>query len=206
MTTRTPSRLAALVALTAFALLAMPLALAGETPQRIAWLPDSVGAFLPEIEAAAARHGVDPRLVAVVVLVESGGNPKARSPLGASGLMQVMPKTAERIAEARGLPAPDQAALFDPATSLDLGTWFLARQLERFGAGKSEDEAVFLAATAYNAGPGLLRRHLAGEAELSSENLRYRELVAALWRERDALRSATFEKLSAARKSRGANL
>lgn len=64
----------------------------------IAWLPETVARWQPDIVAAAAAHGIDPKLAAIVMLVESGGDPTALSPSGARGLMQVMPGTGADIA------------------------------------------------------------------------------------------------------------
>lgn len=145
----------------------------------IAWLPDSVTDFEPEIVAAAKRHGVDPDLVAIVVLIESRGQPTVRSPMGARGLMQVMPKTAENIAAERGISDHREERLDDPAYNLDLGAWYLAQQLATF-------EDIETAAAAYNAGPKRVHEAMRGDAELSEETERYRELVRTLWSERDA--------------------
>lgn len=169
-------------------------AVAGQDSLSIAWLPESVRAFEAQIVAAATRHGVDPNLVAIVVLVESRGRSDAQSPIGARGLMQVMPATAAQVATRRGLPEPSAEDLDDPAYNLDVGTWFLAEQLASFGQGRPADEAVRRAAAAYNGGPGRLRDVLAGEAELSEETQQYRDLVAALWTERALETSPTLAK------------
>lgn len=170
-------------------ILATPSAAESNHGLSIAWLPERVVDFEPEIVAAAQRHGVDPNLVAIFVLAESGGDPQARSPMGARGLMQVMPTTAARIADQRGLPDHTEDKLDDPAYNLDLGTWFLARQLEEFGTDQPDDEAIALAAAAYNAGPDRLRQSLQGTAELSDETQRYRSIVATLWSERSRAES-----------------
>jgi soluble lytic murein transglycosylase-like protein len=152
----------------------------------LAGVPERVAMHAPAIVEAAERHGVDPSLVAIIVQVESGWDPRARSPIGARGLMQVMPQTAARIAAERGLDGHTEARLDEPTYNLDLGTWYLARQLETFGPGLPEDAAVSLAAAAYNAGPERLQAALAGEAELGEETRLYRARVEALWAARNA--------------------
>jgi soluble lytic murein transglycosylase-like protein len=96
------------------------------------------------IEAAALRHGVDPRLVDAVVLIESAGDPGAVSPKGAMGLMQLMP------ARAASLGVRDA---FDPAENLDAGVRHLRELLDRYRGNLS------LALAAYNAGAEAVRRH-----------------------------------------------
>ncbi len=156
----------------------------------VSWMPSAVQAHASTIEAAALRHGVDPDLLAIVVLLESGGDPRARSPRGARGLMQIMPSTGERIASERGLADHAEVRLDDPAYNLDFGAWTLARGLERWGS-------VELAAAAYNGGDRAVEAWLAGGAELSEETQRYKSMVAALWRERGDARSASLEDLRA---------
>jgi len=157
----------------------------------IRWMPETVGAHEDAIVGAAARHNVDPALVAIVVLLESRGNPKAKSPTGARGLMQLMPKTAEAIVSQRGLTDHAVRRLDEPAYNLDLGAWYLAQQLERFGKlVDTEAEAVAWAAAAYNGGPSAAAAALRGEAELSEETTRYQAMTRTLWAERRAATSS----------------
>lgn len=73
---------------------------------------------------AARRRGLDPRLVKAVIAAESEFNPDARSFLGARGLMQLLPPTAEEM----GVPA---AELADPARNVEAGTAYLEHLFAR---------------------------------------------------------------------------
>lgn len=159
------------------------------------WMPESVERWNDELQQAARRHNVDPALLSIVTLLESRGNPQAVSARGAVGLMQIMPETARKIAEARGIRNFDVAELRDPATNLDFGAWFLSRQLATFGDGELTDESVRQAAAAYNGGPYRLRRHLEHGEPLSAETERYSGLVFELWSERGDDESETLMRL-----------
>jgi cell wall-associated NlpC family hydrolase len=91
---------------------------------------------------AAARTGVPANLLAGVARVESSFRPDAVSPVGAQGLMQLMPGTAQSL----GVTDP-----FDPAQSVDGAARLLRALLDQFGS-------VPLALAAYNAGAGAVRR------------------------------------------------
>jgi soluble lytic murein transglycosylase-like protein len=91
------------------------------------------------IEDAAHRWHVDPHLVATVMHMESGGNPHARSGVGAMGLMQLMPATARQF----GVTNP-----YDPAQSIEGGAHMLSGLMTRYHGNTRN------ALAAYNAGPG----------------------------------------------------
>lgn len=98
--------------------------------------------FADAIAAAADRHGLDPKLLHALVVVESAYRPDAVSHAGAGGLTQLMPATAAELG------VGDR---FDPVENLSGGADYLARQVLRFGD-------LRLALAAYNAGPGRVAR------------------------------------------------
>ncbi|MCX7824773.1 MAG: lytic transglycosylase domain-containing protein [Verrucomicrobiae bacterium] len=107
--------------------------------------------FDDEILAVAQKHGLSPFLVKAVVWRESRFDPNARGRKGEIGLMQIMPATAHEWAKAHGVAGFDpQQALFIPATTLDIGCWYLRRALDRW-AGSTSDPVPFALAE-YNAG------------------------------------------------------
>lgn len=165
----------------------------------IPWLPPSVRHWSDLLAEAARTHGVAADLLAIVTLVESGGHPSARSHVGATGLMQVMPATAGDIARQRGLGAFDPGRLHDPATAIDFGAWYLAQQLKSFGQADDPDwsRSVTMAAAAYNGGPGAAIR-FRRDGVLPSETRHYIDWVGGMWRERAAPESPTYERWMAA--------
>jgi soluble lytic murein transglycosylase len=104
-----------------------------------------------EVAAAAERAGLDPFFVAAVVREESNYYPRAVSRAGARGLMQLMPATAQPMAEVRGLSFRGGELLDEPGANIQLGTSFLAAMLKEFGDPR-------LALAAYNAGPRRARQ------------------------------------------------
>jgi len=105
-------------------------------------LPDLNQPFTEAIAEAAARHGLDVKLLHALVLTESAYRPNAVSHAGAAGLTQLMPATALELG------VRDR---FDPVENLMGGADYLARQIVRFGD-------LRLALAAYNAGPGRVAR------------------------------------------------
>jgi hypothetical protein len=90
------------------------------------------------INAVSSRHHLDPDLINSVIHAESGFNPRAVSPKGAQGLMQLMPQTASRLGVVNS---------FDPGDNLEGGTRYLRELLERYNFD------LIKALAAYNAGP-----------------------------------------------------
>jgi len=93
---------------------------------------------------AANRYVVDPALVKAIIMAESGYDPQAVSSQGATGLMQLMPRTAE------ALGVED---VFSPEHNVDAGVRYLKQLLEEF------NDDIKLALAAYNAGSSTVKRH-----------------------------------------------
>lgn len=107
------------------------------------------------IAKQAAEYELDPYLVAAVIHVESRGNPDAESPKGAVGLMQIMPKTGEWVAE-KMKRSFDVLQLTDPEINIEMGCWYL-----NFLNGLFPVQDTALAA--YNAGQGNVSKWLKDE-------------------------------------------
>lgn len=158
----------------------------------ISWLPKTVDHWRDGLERLGASNKVDPELLAIIVLVESGGNPVAKSKSGALGLMQIIPLTGKHIATQRKLPEQPKEKLTDPDYNMDFGSWYIGHQLDFFRVPGDRTRTVELAAAAYNGGPNKLKRHLNGAESLSNETQRYMKWVGGMWRERRNPRSPTY--------------
>ena len=91
------------------------------------------------IMASAQRHGVDPGLMKAMMHTESAFNPNARSPVGAQGLMQLMPATARRFKVSNP---------WNPADNIEGSAKYIAWLMRRF------NNNVEFAVAGYNAGEG----------------------------------------------------
>jgi soluble lytic murein transglycosylase len=108
------------------------------------------------IREAAARHRLDPALVAALIYQESGYREAVVSTSGAIGLMQLRPETAEEVAQRTGGERFETADLKDPIINIRYGTSHLRHLIDRYGG----DETTALAA--YHAGQGSVAEWMAG--------------------------------------------
>ena len=101
-----------------------------------------------EIVTYARRNNIDPFLVAAVIKNESEFRPGAVSPVGAIGMMQIMPETGEWIARQMGLSDYSIHSLYNPGINIRMGCWYLSELKHEF------KDNMLLMMMAYNAGRG----------------------------------------------------
>ena len=110
--------------------------------------------YIPKIRRYAAQH-VDPLLIAGIIREESLYNPEALSSVGAMGLMQLMPETANRIARRLGLGSVDREDLLQGELNVRLGVDYVGELLRDYQGN------LIRAVAAYNAGPDAMNRWIA---------------------------------------------
>jgi soluble lytic murein transglycosylase-like protein len=156
--------------------------------RQAAWRQFAVGAgawqeidkvpYASLINRYARAEGVSARLVAAIIQAESSFQPRAVSPAGAAGLMQVIPGTwrlvNDRIKACSGRHAGGcgPECYFDPELNIRIGTAYVAELSRRFG-----DPVLALAA--YNAGPAAVERY--GGIPPFAETEEYVRRVAQYW-------------------------
>jgi len=113
---------------------------------------DKVQEIAPFVSRASLEYGLPEDIIYGIIWVESRFNPMAVSPVGAKGLMQLMPKTAQYLAER--IEWNKRVNAFKPEFNIYAGSYYIARLIEQFDG----DENLALAA--YNAGPTKVRQWL----------------------------------------------
>ena len=124
--------------------------------------------FAAFVTEASRRFAVPERWIRAVMRVESGERSRSRSQKGATGLMQIMPKTWAELRARHSLGADP----YDPRDNILAGAAYIRELSDRYGA------PGFLAA--YNAGPGRYERHLATGRPLPAETQAYVATLAPM--------------------------
>ncbi|SHI49459.1 lytic transglycosylase domain-containing protein [Desulfosporosinus lacus] len=121
------------------------------------------------VEKYAEQYGVDPLFVLAVIREESKFLPRSESHKGAKGLMQLMPSTAQSIAESIGDKAYSEEYLLDPEKNIQYGTWYLASLQKLFLNNRP------LVIAAYNGGRGRVQEWIKS-GQIDPENIRLEDI------------------------------
>ncbi len=126
-------------------------------------------AFLEQVKKQAKNNKIDFAWVYGIIRQESAFNYRANSAVGATGLMQLMPATAKRVAKMLGIKKYHKKDLNNPLTNIQFGTKYLAHAYQ-----KLRNNPV-LATAGYNAGPHRVRKWLKQRPNMEAD--RWIELI-----------------------------
>lgn len=129
-------------------------------------------AYAEQIYEKAAENDLDPVILFGLIRRESAFNNDAHSPVGARGLMQLMPKTARQVARELNQRWRGSNSLYDPEKNLTYGAYYYQKLLTQFNGNYA------LALAAYNAGPSRVKQWLPDEtmpADIWIETIPFRE-------------------------------
>ena len=115
--------------------------------------------YKKEVRKIAQGYQLEPAHVYAVIRQESAFNKDARSPAGALGLMQLMPKTGRITAKKHNIPLSSTSLLYKPDKNIMIGSAYLKQVMEEY------DDNIVLASAAYNAGPHRVKRWLPKDEE-----------------------------------------
>ena len=120
--------------------------------------------YASDIKHVAHSKQLDPAHVYAVIRQESAFNKDARSPAGAMGLMQLMPKTGLATARKYNIPLGNTRLLYQPDKNITIGSAYLQQVMNQY------DKNIVLASAAYNAGPHRVNRWLPKEDEQAADS------------------------------------
>ena len=176
------------------------LAVAAPKPKELIEIYEVIKTSRPEISDAeawkvsdaiweeSAKHNLDPILIAALIEVESGFQSLAVSPMGARGIMQIMPEVGRSIAREIGFSEEAGSGAFtpehldDPVLNIKLGIYYL------YGLKKSF-RSLNLALVAYNVGPTEMRNRLDNDIEVPNE---FANAVLSVYRKYQAPKPPAF--------------
>jgi len=119
--------------------------------------------FANQVYKYSSKRSLEPAFVYGIIRRESAFNSQARSPVGASGLMQLMPATAKQVSKQLSLRAPSRQDLYTPSFNINLGSKYIGDMLIKFNGHRA------LASAAYNAGPHRVNAWLPEKNELPAD-------------------------------------
>jgi len=132
--------------------------------------------YAEKIQENALKQQLDTSIIYALVRRESMFDETAGSPVGAMGLMQIMPKTGKQIAKEIHYPWRSKSVLLQPTVNLKFGAYYYRQMLDKF------DGHFALAAAAYNAGPHSVNRWLKIDRDIAAdvwvETIPYKETRA----------------------------
>ena len=143
---------------------ATPKTLPGTPSDNATWSILYPHAYAQAIGHEAARYGMAPSLLWTLMNIESAFNPDSISHADAYGLLQVIPMTGYKIAEAMQMPSFGPYELIEPEKSIPMGAWYFAQVLKKFGG------YVTLAMAGYNGGPHQVARWLTAYAKTTDHD------------------------------------
>lgn len=108
---------------------------------------------------ASARYNVPPEMILAVIRIESAFDVNAQSNKGAVGLMQLLPSTAQEIAQELRIDWPGESILRDPSANIEMGTYYLTKLIGQFNN-------LSVALAAYNHGPNRIAELSEAKADL----------------------------------------
>ncbi len=120
-------------------------------------------AFKDQVKQNAVKQNLNPAIIFGLIRRESAFNKGAHSPVGARGLMQIMPKTGQQIARELKEKWKNKDELFNPVTNVRYGAYYYKKLLNRFSGHYA------LAAAAYNAGPHRVKRWLPTDSTVAAD-------------------------------------
>lgn len=132
----------------------------GVEKARSLWESAYPKAYAAEVQPSAKTQRLAPEFIWAIMRTESRYRREAVSPVGALGLMQIMPGTGRRLASLQSDREYATAKLLEPTTAVRYGAYYLRRLMTEFG------EQIPLSAAAYNAGPHRVHGWLLGFGHL----------------------------------------
>ena len=119
--------------------------------------------FTSLVAKYSKQRKLDSSLIYAIIRRESAFNERARSPVGARGLMQLMPATARQVAKQINIKSPKTHDLYQARLNISLGSRYISDMLKKFNGNRA------LASAAYNAGPHRVKAWLPEEYSLPGE-------------------------------------